>query len=281
MAEADEATRGLDVSVPNAARMYDYFLGGKDNFEADRVTGARLLALVPQLRQSVVENRRFIGRVVRFLAGEAGIDQFLDIGAGLPTQDPVHQVAQKINPRARVVYADYDPVVVTHGSALLTIPDRSVMVRADLRRPKELLAHPEVSGFLDLRRPVAVMLIAVMHFVPDSEDPYGIVAALRDGLAPGSYLAMVHLSGDFVEQDAAAQAVSIYEHASAPLRPRSKAEVLRFFDGFELVPPGLVPKHEWRPDDGGPGHRTSNVSWGAVGRKTTPSAGVRAAVSRP
>jgi len=111
------------------------------------------------------------------------------------------------------------------------------------------------------------MLIAIMHFVPDSDDPYGIVAALRDGLAPGSYLAMVHLSGDFVEQDAAAQAVSIYEHASARLRPRSKAEILRFFDGFELVPPGLVPKHEWRPDDGDPGYRTSNVSWGGVGRK--------------
>jgi len=140
-------------------------------------------------------------------------------------------------------------------------------VRADLRRPGELLARPEVRGFLDLGRPVAVMLIAIMHFVPDSDDPYGIVAALRDGLAPGSYLAMVHLSGDFVEQDAAAQAVSIYEHASARLQPRSKAEILRFFDGFELVPPGLVPKHEWRPDDGDPGYRTSNVSWGGVGRK--------------
>jgi hypothetical protein len=272
MAQADEVVRGLDVSVPNAARMYDYFLGGKDNFEADRVTAEKLLALVPQLRQSVVENRRFIGRVVRFLAAEAGIDQFLDIGAGLPTRDPVHQVAQKVNPGARVVYADYDPVVVTHGSALLAVPDRSVMVRADLRRPGELLAHPGVRGFLDLTRPVAVMLIAIMHFVPDSDDPYGIVAALRDGLAPGSYLAMVHLSGDFVEQDATAEAVSIYEHASARLRPRSRAEVLRFFDGFELVPPGLVPKHEWRPDGGGAGYRTSNVSWGGVGRKNPPSA---------
>jgi len=272
MAQANEATRALDVSVPNAARMYDYFLGGKDNFEADRVTAEKLLALVPQLRQSVVENRRFIGRVVRFLAAEAGIDQFLDIGAGLPTRDPVHQVAQKVNPRARVVYADYDPVVVTHGSALLAVPDRSVMVRADLRRPGELLAHPGVRGFLDLSRPVAVMLIAIMHFVPDSDDPYGIVTALRDGLAPGSYLAMVHLSGDFVEQDAAAEAVSIYEHASARLRPRSRTEILRFFDGFELVPPGLVPKHEWRPDSGGPGYRTSNVSWGGVGRKNPRSA---------
>ena len=247
--------------------MYDYFLGGKDNFEADRVTAGKLLALVPQLRQSVVENRRFIGRVVRFLAAEAGVAQFLDIGAGLPTRDAGPSGRSEAQPRARVVHADYDPAVVTHGSALLAVPDRSVMVRADLRRPGELLACPEVRGFLDLGRPVAVMLIAVMHFVPDSDDPYGIVAALRDGLAPGSYLAMVHLSGDFVEQDAAAEAVSIYEHASARLRPRSKAEILRFFDGFELVPPGLVPKHEWRPDDGDPGYRTSNVSWGAVGRK--------------
>lgn len=161
----------------------------------------------------------------------------------------------------------HDPVVIAHGNALLAVRDQSVMVQADLRRPGELLAHPGVRGFLDLRRPVAVMLIAVLHFVPDADDPYGIVAALRDGLAPGSYLAMVHLSGDFVEQDATVQAVSIYEQASMHLRPRSKAEVLRLFDGFELVPPGLVPKHEWRPDEGGPGYRTSNVSWGAVGRK--------------
>ncbi len=223
--------------------------------------------MVPKLRQSVVENRRFIRRVVTFLAAEAGIDQFLDIGAGLPTRDPVHQVALEASPRARAVYVDYDSVVVAHGSALLAVPDQSVMVQADLRRPGELLAHPDVRGFLDFSRPVAVMLIAVLHFVPDSDDPYGIVAALRDGLAPGSYLAMVHLSGDFVEQNVAVQAVSVYEQASMRLRPRSKAEVLRFFDGFELVPPGLVPKHEWRPDDGGPGYRTSNVSWGAVGRK--------------
>ncbi len=269
------------MSIPNAARMYDYFLGGKDNFEADRVTAEKVLALVPKLRQSVVENRRFIGRVVRFLAAEAGIDQFLDIGAGLPTQDPVHRVAQEVSPRARVVYVDYDPVVVTHGSALLTVPDRSIMVRADLRRPGELLAHPDVRGFLDFSRPVAVMLIAILHFVPDSDDPCGIVAALRNALVPGSYLAMVHLSGDFVEQNAAAEAVAIYEQASARLRPRSKAEVLRFFDGFELVPPGLVPKHEWRPDDGDLGYRTSNVSWGGVGRKNRPLARACAPVIRP
>jgi hypothetical protein len=267
MADADEAVRGLDVSVPNAARMYDYFLGGKDNFEADRVAAGKILAMVPKLRRSVVENRRFIRRVVRFLAAEAGVDQFLDIGAGLPTRDPVHQVALESSPRARVVYADYDPVVVAHGNALLAVRDQSVMVQADLRRPRELLAHPGVRGFLDFSRPVAVMLIAVLHFVPDADDPYQIVAALRNGLAPGSYLAMVHLSGDFVEQDAADQAVSLYEHAIMHLRPRSKAEVLRFFDGFELVPPGLVPKHQWRPDNGRPGYRTSNVSWGAVGRK--------------
>ena len=266
MAQTDEAARDLDVSIPNAARMYDYFLGGKDNFKADRVAAEKILTLVPKLRQSVVENRRFIRRVVRFLAAEAGIDQFLDIGAGLPTQDPVHRIALEVNPSSRVVYVDYDPVVVTHGSALLAVPDRSVMVRADMRQPGELLAHPNVRGFLDFRRPVAVMLIATLHFVPDSDDPYGIVAALRDGLVPGSYLAMVHLSGDFVEQNAAVEAMSIYEQASARLRPRSKGEILRFFDGFELVPPGLVPKHEWRPVSDA-GYRTSNVSWGGVGRK--------------
>jgi hypothetical protein len=241
--------------------------GGKDNFEADRVAAEKILALVPGLRQSTQENRRFLRRVVRFLAVEAGIDQFLDIGAGLPTQDAVHQVAHQVNPDARVVYADYDPVVVTHGNALLTVPDRTVMIQADLRKPADLLAHPDLRAYLDLSRPVAIMLIAVLHFVPDEDHPHRLVTSLKDAVAPGSYLAMSHLSSDFLDPEAASRATAIYEQASARIRHRTRAQILRFFDGFDLVDPGLVPKHEWRPDGGSPGHRTSNVSWGGVARK--------------
>jgi hypothetical protein len=261
-----EAPEGIDVTVPNAARMYDYYLGGKDNFAADREAAEKILALVPQLRQSVVENRRFLARVVSFLTSE-GIDQFIDIGAGLPTVNPVHQVAQEISPNAKVCYVDYDPVVVSHGNALLRVPDHSIMVQADLRKPGELLANPQVTEFLDLSKPVAVLLIAVLHFVADEDQPHRIVADLRDALAPGSYLTLVHLSGDFVAEDAGRQAVEIYKRASADLYHRDRAEILRFFDGFDLVPPGLVPKHEWRPDGGNAGHRTGNVSWGGVARK--------------
>lgn len=260
-----EAPEGIDVSIPNAARMYDYYLGGKDNFEADRAAAEEILALVPQLRQSVVENRRFLQRVVRFLAAEEGIEQFIDIGAGLPTMDPVHEVALDITPDARVCYVDYDPVVVSHGNVLLTVPDRSIMVRADLRRPRELLKNPDVSGFLDLTKPVAILLIAVLHFVADSDHPHQIVAELRDAIAPGSYLALSHLGSDFVDPEASQRAEAIYRRASADIINRNRGDILRFFDGFELVPPGLVPKHEWRPD-GVVGHRAGNVSWGGVGR---------------
>ena len=164
MAQADEAARGLDVSVPNAARMYDYFLGGKDNFEADRVTADRILALVPQLRQSVVENRRFIGRVVRFLAAEAGIDQFLDIGAGLPTQGNTHEVVQR-TANARVVYVDHDPMVLAHASQLLSGTPATALVLADLRDPDSVLSHDNLRELIDFEEPAGLLMTAVLHFV--------------------------------------------------------------------------------------------------------------------
>jgi S-adenosyl methyltransferase len=151
---------GLDVTTPNVARMYDYYLGGKDNYQADRIAAEKVLALVPGLRRAAVENRRFLRRVVRFLAAEAGVSQFLDIGVGLPTQGAVHEVVREVNPGARVVYADYDPVVVTHGQALLAVTDLSIMVRGDLRRPADLLARPEVRAHLDFGQPVAIGLFA-------------------------------------------------------------------------------------------------------------------------
>ncbi|MGD0554699.1 MAG: SAM-dependent methyltransferase [Streptosporangiaceae bacterium] len=246
--------------------MYDYYLGGKDNFAADREAAERVLALVPGLRRATVENRRFLRRVVRS-ASEAGISQFLDIGVGLPTQGAVHEVAHETDPNARVVYADYDPVVVTHGKALLAVKDRSIMVQADLRRPGELFAMPAVREHLDLGQPVAISLFAILHFLPDSDDPVGIMAALRDAVAPGSYLAVSHIGTEFFpDKQKLAEAVAIYEKASERIWPRSRDEILPFFGDFELLEPGLVAKHQWRP--AGPvSVDTPNIQWGGVARK--------------
>ena len=253
--------------MPNVARMYDYYLDGKDNFEADRVAAEKVLALVPGLRRAAAENRRFLRRVIRYLAIEAGIDQFLDIGVGLPTQGAVHEVAHEVNPDARIVYADYDPVVIAHGRALLEVRDRSVMVRADLRDAADILAMPEVTAHLDVSKPVAITLFAVLHFIADDMDPAGIVAQLRDAIAPGSYLALSHIGSDFFpDKQAMARAVAVYEKASERVWPRGRDEILGLFDGFDLLEPGLVPKHEWRPVTG-VAPATPTIQWGGVGRR--------------
>jgi len=258
----------IDTKRPNVARMYDYWLGGKDNFEADRVAAEQVLTLLPGQRRSAFENRRFLRRAVRFLAGEAGIDQFLDIGVGLPTQGAVHEVAHEVNPGVRVAYVDYDPVVVSHGNVLLAAPDLSVVVREDIRRPKELLANPVIREHLDLSRPVALTLLAVLHFVPDSGDPDAIMALLRDALAPGSYLVLTHICEELLPDKAAARrAMDIYERASERILPRGTGQIRGFFGDFDLVEPGLVPKHAWRPDAGADGHDPADISLGAVARK--------------
>jgi SAM-dependent methyltransferase len=247
--------------------MYDYYLGGKDNFEADRVAAEQVLAVLPAQRRSAIENRRFLRRVVRYLAGEAGIDQFLDIGVGLPTQGAVHEVAHEINPDARVVYADFDPVVVSHANALLYQRDLSVVVEGDLRKPAGLLASPVVREHLDFRRPVAVLLLAVLHFVSDDDDPAAIVARLRDAVPPGSHLVISHVGLDLVDKAVAARAMEIYRRANEPIWPRSHEEIQGFFGDWELLEPGLVPKHLWRPVTGEAPASTDNTSWGAVARK--------------
>jgi hypothetical protein len=263
-----ESPPGLDITTPNVARMYDYYLGGKDNFAADREAAEKVLALVPGLRRAVQENRRFLRRVVRFLAAEAGVTQFLDIGVGLPTQGAVHEVAREVGPGVRVAYVDYDPVVVAHGQALLAVGDLSVMVRADVRRPAELLAHPDLQAHLDLSKPVAITLFATLHFLPDADDPAGIVGCLRDAVASGSYLAVSHIGTEFFpDKDALARAVQVYEKASERVWPRSREQILGFFDGFELLEPGMVPKHQWRPVTGEAPADIPNIQWGAVGRK--------------
>jgi SAM-dependent methyltransferase len=248
--------------------MYDYYLGGKDNFEADRVAAERVLVLFPGLREGVQGHRRFLRRVVRFLAAEAGVTQFLDIGVGLPTQGAVHEIAQDVSPDTRVVYADYDPVVVAHGHALLEPDDRSIMVRADARRPVELVALPDVRAHLDFAQPVAIILFATLHFIADKDDPAGIVAQLRDTVAPGSYLAVAHIGAEFFpDKKALARAVQVYQSASEPIWPRSREQLLGLFDGFELLEPGVVAKDEWRPEPGEAAADTPNIEWGAVGRK--------------
>jgi S-adenosyl methyltransferase len=267
-AEPGHVSPNLDPSVPNVARMYDYYLGGKDNFEADRVAAEKVLTQMPGQRRSALENRRFLRRAVGFLAGQAGIDQFLDIGVGLPTQGAVHEVAHEINPRSHVAYVDYDPVVVAHANALLATPDQSVVVAEDIRRPRELLANPVIRGHLDFDRPVAVLVLAIFHFVADEDDPAAIAACLREALAPGSYLVLTHVCQELLpDAAAAARARDVYQKAGQPIKARTTEEIRGLFGDFELVEPGLVPKHAWRPDTGEAVADPSDISLGGVARK--------------
>ncbi len=259
---------GLDVSTPNVARMYDYYLGGLASFAVDRAAAERVLVHLPHQRRSAEENRRFLGRAVQFLAGpQCGIDQFLDIGSGLPTTRSVHEMARAVNPAARVGYVDYDPLVVSHGKAMLAEPGCSVMVEADLRDPVGLLSHPDIRGHLDFSRPVGMLLVNVLHWVADSASPRRVLSVLRDAAAPGSYLVLTHGSMDLVaNKDAARRAAQVYDHANARLRPRSRLQVARLFDGWRLLEPGLVPKHQWRPDPGS-GPMPFDYSWAGVAVK--------------
>jgi hypothetical protein len=261
---------GIDSTRPNVARIYDYLLGGKDNFAVDREAAKQLLAVTPDMAGIVRDNRSFIGRVVRHLAEEGGIRQFLDLGGGLPTQTNVHEMAQQVAPDSRVVYVDIDPVVWSHGQALLAHGDQVAMVRADLREPATVLRHPEVRALLDLSRPVAVVCASVLHFVADDDDPYRIVAEYRDQMAPGSYLAISHGASATAEEDpddVVGGVTSVYRQASAQLHVRSLAGIRRFFDGFDLLEPGVVWINEWRT---GPDFRSAGQPRslrGGVGRK--------------
>ena len=261
---------GIDISRPNVARIYDYLLGGKDNFAVDREAAKQLLAVTPDMAGVVRDNRSFLGRVVRYLADEAGIWQFLDLGGGLPTRTNVHEMAQSIAPGSRVVYVDNDPVVWSHGQALLAHGDQVAMVRADLREPGAVLRHPDLLALLDLTRPVAVVCASVLHFVADEDDPYRIVTEYRDHMVPGSYLAISHGTTGTAEEDpddVVGGVTSVYRQASAQLHVRSLAGIQRFFDGFDLVDPGVVWINEWRPDPGIPPAGQPRSLRGGVGRK--------------
>jgi SAM-dependent methyltransferase len=249
----------IDATVPNVARMYDYYLGGYHNFAADREAAEKILAIFPDTPAAARGNRRFMQRAVRYLTNEAGVRQFLDIGAGLPTRGNVHEHTD-----GRVVYVDNDPVAIAQARQLVEGDERVSVAMADLREPEALLADPHVSGHLDLAEPVAVLLVSIMHFVPDEADPWGIIARLRDAVAPGSHLVVSHLTLDGVAAAPAEQGTQVYRSASAPIVPRTRAQIERCFDGFELVEPGLVWTGEWRPV---PGEDPTSHGYGGVGIK--------------
>jgi S-adenosyl methyltransferase len=237
----------VDPSVPHPARRYDYWLGGKDNFAADRESGDAIAASFPTIRTSVLENRGFLHRAVAYLAEEAGIRQFLDIGTGIPTSPNVHEIAQAIAPAARVVYVDNDPVVLAHARALLTssAAGATAYVDADLRQPEKILDAPELRSVLDFSQPIAIILVATIHFIEDADDPYGIVARLVGAVPAGSYLVMSHATSDYLPAELVAE-VAAGRHGRGQLR--SRAEFERFFEGLDLVEPGIVSVSDWRAD---------------------------------
>lgn len=242
-----DAPQGVNLTVPNAARMYDHYLGGDNNFQADRDAAEHVLRIAPWIRPTALENRAFLGRAVRYLVAEAGIRQFVDIGTGLPAQGSVHQVAHAIDPGIKVAYADHDPIVLGQARAILARTANTVIVRGDLRHPDSIIAHPDLEGLIDWDQPVAVLTIAVMHFVTGQDDPAGIMARFRQVMAPGSYLALTHVHHDG-DENTVRQMLGIYKGASVPLVMRTRDEIAALFDGFDLIEPGLVPVSDWRPE---------------------------------
>jgi hypothetical protein len=260
----------IDSSKPHAARMYDYFIGGKNHFAADRDAAAEVLLRSPSVRVAARENRAFLGRAVRYLAAEAGIRQFLDIGTGLPTTDNVHDVAQEAAPSSRVVYADNDPLVLAHARALLTsAPEgRTAYLHADLRDPAAILSDPVTREVLDFGQPIGLVLVAILHFIRDEDSPAEILATLVDALPSGSYIAASHLT---TEHDPVATTAGqrAMQRAGIAMRKRDSDEFAALaFRGLELVPPGVVLVSEWRPDETGPRPAPAEVNcYGGVARK--------------
>ena len=256
----------FDTSVPHVARVYDYWLGGKDNFAADRVMGERTLQAYPNLVYSVRANRAFLARTVRFLVREAGIRQFLDIGTGIPTANNTHEVAQGIAPESRIVYVDNDPIVLSHAKTLLksTPEGACAYIDADLRDPDTILAW--AANTLDFGQPVAVMLIAVMHFVGDDEQASAIMNRLMAACVPGSYVALSHAASDIDAAQMAEMIRRLNESTAEKTTLRDRAGVTRLFDGLELVEPGVIRAAEWRPDTDLEAASPAAL-WGGVARK--------------
>ena len=235
----------VDTTKPSVARVYDAILGGKDNFAVDRAVAAAAVKAMGDHGNGARLNRAALGRAVRFMA-RLGVTQFLDLGSGLPTAQNTHQIAQEVNPAVRVVYVDNDPSAYLHGQALLTGDTSTTVVLGDIREPDKLLAMPGVAGFLDFTQPIGLILNAVVHHVLDEEDPYGIVARLKEALAPGSYLQLTHFSDSSPEARANER---VLRESLGRGQMRSREQIMRFFDGLDLTPPGLVYLPEWRPDE--------------------------------
>jgi hypothetical protein len=252
----------VNPEIPNAARMYDYHLGGSHNFAADRAAAERTSAVMPWAVEVVRGNRNFLRRAVRFCQQE-GVDQFLDLGSGIPTVGNVHEVARLGNPTARVAYVDNEPVTVASSEALLTGDPLSTITAVDMRDPDAVFAAPGVRDLLDLSRPVALLTVAVLHFVPDEDDPAGLVKTYRSRLVRGSFHVLSHVTPDH-DPEMAAAATGTYKNTANPVSPRTRAEVAAMFDGTELVEPGLVDATEWRPEDT-IGHEHKG-SWAGVAR---------------
>jgi SAM-dependent methyltransferase len=238
---------GVDTQRANVARVYDYWLGGSHNFLADQDVGRAIAAVEPNMRAIARANRAFLGRAVRLLAA-AGIGQFLDLGSGIPTQGNVHEIAQQADPGARVVYVDIDPVAIAHSRAILAGNQNAMIIDADLRDPEKILGHDVTRRLIDFSRPAGLLLMVVLHFIADAEDPWRIVATLRDALAPGSYLVLGHATDEGKPEVAQASRRVYNDRVTTQLHLRPRAEILRFFDGFDLVDPGLVYVPLWRPD---------------------------------
>jgi hypothetical protein len=250
---------GIDTTRPHPARIYDFLLGGKDNFQVDREAAEKVVAAVPSARAEVTANREFLRRAVAYAAGQ-GISQFLDIGTGIPTVGPTHEIAQQVNPQVRVAYVDNDPIVLAHSRALTT-NDRTLTVQADVREPDTILHHPAVRALLDFEQPIALMFVGLLYFVDDDDDPWSLVARYRDALSPGSHLLLSHVI-DTAETRSAAK---IYETATSGLSPRTPARIEAMFEGWEVVEPGVVPIHDWHPAGG---ETVAGQLLGGVGRLT-------------
>jgi len=250
MEQAGWVPSSVDLDRPSAARMYDYYLGGSHNFAVDREAAKAVEAIYPGMAGAARANRSFLRRAVRYLLDQ-GVDQFLDLGSGIPTVGNVHEIAQQTNPAARVVYVDAEPVAVAHSTALLEDNPLATAVHADLRDPDAVLGHDGVRQVLDFTRPIGVLMVAVLHFVPDSDDPCGVVARYRDALPSGGYLAISHGTLEGIPEDGlddTERVQAIYRRTDSPLVLRSHAEVTGFFTGLTLVEPGVVALPEWRPD---------------------------------
>jgi hypothetical protein len=257
----------IDTSVAHPARVYDYWLGGKDNFAADREAAEEVIAIRPAILRDIRANRALLRRAVRYLAADAGIRQFLDIGTGIPTSPNVHEVVQGVAPEARIVYVDNDPIVLSHARALLASTPQGVTdyIDADLRRPADILRQARQT--LDFSQPVAVVLVGTLHLITDEEDPYAIVAELMAATVPGSYLLISHPAIDVDSESSTKVQTSYNQHVATTMTRRTRDEVARFFEGLEVLEPGIVQHHRWRPDTGENVDGYDVPGWSALGRK--------------